>query len=68
VGANTGDGVMEKGDKVFIDGKPYTCTWSSDEMTDEERYQSHMKAAEFMEQYGLSGDFQRALAQKYRRV
>jgi hypothetical protein len=57
---------MAKGDKVFIDGKEFTVTWSSDEMTDEERYQSHMRTAEIMEQHGLSGAMQRHLAEQYR--
>lgn len=57
---------MKVGDKVTISGQHYTCTWSSDDMTDEERYRSHMRTADFMEQYGLSGAFQREMAKQYR--
>ena len=57
---------MATGDKVIIDGKTYTVLWSSEEMTDAERYESHMWTADFMEQYGLSGAFQRQLAQQYK--
>jgi hypothetical protein len=49
-----------------IEGMEWTVQWSSDEMTDAERYESHMRTADFMEQYGLSGAFQRMMAEKYR--
>lgn len=57
---------MKVGDKMTVDGKLYTILWSSEDMTDEERYESHMRTADFMEQYGLSGAFQRMLARQYR--
>lgn len=57
---------MQKGETVYIDGQPHTVGWSSDEMTDEERYDAHLRTAELIEQYGLSGAFQRAMAERYR--
>jgi hypothetical protein len=57
---------MKKGDKATLDGQELTIVWTSDEMTDEERYQSHLRAAEFMEGYGISGAFQRHMAEQYR--
>lgn len=59
---------MAKGDKFTIEGddRAWEVVWSSDEMTDEQRYESHMRTADYMERYGLSGDFQRAMAEKYR--
>lgn len=64
--ANDGPLAMKVGDKVSIDGQMWTCTWTSADMTDEERYQSHLRTAEFMESYGLSGAFQRMMAERYR--
>jgi hypothetical protein len=58
--------MMKKGQTVFMDEQKFTVVWSSEEMTDEERYRSHMRTADFMEQYGLSGAMQRALAERYR--
>jgi hypothetical protein len=57
---------MKKGDTLYYNGKPCTIVWSSDEMTDAERYESHMQTAEFLESYGVSGAFQRAMAERYR--
>lgn len=57
---------MKKGDKVSLDGKQGTVGWTSDEMTDDERQEAHLRTADFLEQYGLSGAFQRLMAQRYR--
>lgn len=57
---------MKVGDKFSMDGETWTCTWTSDDMTDEEHYQSHLRTAEFLESIGMDGAIQRLLAERYR--
>lgn len=59
---------MGVGDRVYYNGVRYVVDWSSEDMTDGERCVAHMRTADFLEKYGLSGAFQREMARKYRRL
>jgi hypothetical protein len=56
---------IKVGDTLSFNGEPFQVIWSSNDMTDAERYESHMRTADFMEAWGISGAFQRMLAARY---
>jgi hypothetical protein len=45
--------MMKKGDKVTINGQPYICEWTSEDMTEKERMASADRALELLDWAGI---------------
>lgn len=58
---------MRVGDKVMVNGKSYTCQWTSEDMTEEERQASADRALELLEWAGIPPVSEELLAAKARR-
>ena len=59
---------VKVGDKVTVGGHLYTCAWSSDDMTEEERQASADRALELLECAGIPPMSEELLAAKARRA
>lgn len=59
---------IEKGAKVTVNGQSYTCVWTSEDMTEEERQASADRALELLEWAGIPPMSEELLAAKARRA